>query len=69
MAEKAGLKVHQSLLTTGRYDSVSIIEAPDEQAALAAILGSAAGGYVYWETLHAYTFDEVEKVFSKMPSS
>ncbi len=67
MAEKSGLKIHQSLFTAGRYDQVSIIEAPSEQAALAAMLGSVAGGTIYWETLHAYTAEEVEKVLSKLP--
>ena len=67
MAEKSGLKIHQSLFTTGRYDSVSIIEAPNEQAALAAMLGSVAGGTICWETLHAYTVDEIEKAVSKLP--
>ena len=67
LAEKSGLKIHQSLFTTGRYDLVAIIEAPNEQAALAGMLGSAADGIVYWETLHAYTAEEIEKVVSKLP--
>lgn len=67
MLEKTGVKFHQAFYTTGRYDLVTIVEAPNDQTALLAGLGSAAAGNVYWETLHAYTVDEIEKVVSKIP--
>ncbi len=67
MIEKTGVKFHQALYTTGRYDIVAVVEAPNDQAALAAGLGSAAAGNIYWETLHAYTVDEIDKVVSKIP--
>jgi uncharacterized protein with GYD domain len=67
MLEKSGVKFHNAFYVTGRYDLVAITEAPNDETALAAGLGTAAAGNVYWETLHAYTIEEMEKVVSKIP--
>ncbi len=67
MAENLGVKIRQVLFTTGRYDLVTISEAPSEEAGLAVDLGSAATGNIYWETVNAYTLEQIEKVVSKLP--
>ncbi len=66
MAEKLGVKIHQVLFTTGRYDLVTIAEASNEEAALMLGLGTAATGNIYWETLSAYSLEQFEKVVSKL---
>jgi len=63
----AGVKIHQALYTSGRYDLVVISEAPDEQAANTAALAIMAAGNVVGETLHAYTVEDIDKVVAKLP--
>jgi uncharacterized protein with GYD domain len=48
---KDGIKVHEAYWTLGRYDTVFIFEAPDEKAAMKAML--MAGDMVKSETLVA----------------
>jgi uncharacterized protein with GYD domain len=62
-----GVKVLQTLYTSGRYDLVVISEAPNEQAANAGVLSIMAAGNVVGETLHAFSVDEIEKVVAKLP--
>jgi uncharacterized protein with GYD domain len=63
----AGVKIHQALYTSGRYDLVVVSEAPDDRAANFAALTTMSAGNVVGETLHAYSMDDVEKVVSKLP--
>ncbi len=67
MADKLGVRIHQALFTTGRYDLVTVIEAPNVEAALAVGLGSAATGNIHWETLDAFPVEQIEKVISRLP--
>jgi uncharacterized protein with GYD domain len=54
-------------LTTGRYDAVAMVEAPDDltQAKLALAIGAA--GNTRSETLRAFTEDEYRKMVSELP--
>jgi uncharacterized protein with GYD domain len=63
----AGVKIHQALYTSGRYDLVVISEAPNDQAANVAALSIMRAGNVVGETLHAYSVDEIDKVVAKLP--
>jgi uncharacterized protein with GYD domain len=65
--EKAGIKIHHLLYTTGRYDLISVLDAPNEQAALASGFAILAQGNVVGEVLHAYSIEEIEKVVSRLP--
>lgn len=65
--EKAGIKIHEFLFTTGQYDFVMIAEAANDQVVLAAALATLSRGDVSTETLHAYTVEEMEKIASKLP--
>jgi len=56
--ESRGFKVIGTYWTQGRYDIVSIVEAPDEESMTAGLFNIAATGNVHSETLRAY--DEVE---------
>ena len=63
--EKAGGKfVSDSFLylTLGKYDTASIIEAPNDEAIIRAILDTASLGNVRCETLKAFTIDEAAKI-------
>jgi uncharacterized protein with GYD domain len=66
-AQKAGLRVSQVYWTLGGYDGVLIFDAPDEQAATAAMLGLGAGGNVRTQTLRAFTADEFEAIVAQVP--
>ena len=59
--EKRGFKVVGAYWTQGRYDLVSIVEAPSEEAMLAGLFNIAATGNVHSETLRAHTEAEMEK--------
>jgi uncharacterized protein with GYD domain len=51
--------------TVGPYDIVSIVEAPDEETAVAALLQVSAGGNVRSTTLRAFDRDEMSRIISK----
>lgn len=62
-AKELGIKVQASYLTLGRYDMVTILDAPDEKALLkleASYIGPK--GRTHTETLTAVTADEFETV-------
>ena len=59
--EKRGFKVVGTYWTQGRYDLVSIVDAPSEEAMLAGLFNIAATGNVHSETLRAHTEAEMEK--------
>lgn len=66
--EKAGGKfVSDSFLylTLGRYDTVAIIEAPNDETILPVILSTASLGNVRCETLKAFPIDEAAKIIER----
>ena len=63
--EKRGFKVVGTYWTQGRYDLVSIVDAPSEEAMLAGLFNIAATGNVHSETLRAHTEAEMEKALAK----
>ena len=67
--EKAGGKfVSDSFLylTFGKYDTVSIIEAPNDETIIPAILATASLGNVRCETLKGFTMDEAAKLIERV---
>ena len=52
--------------TQGRYDIVTIVEAPDESAAMSLNLSLGALGNVRTETLRAFSAAEMTKIIGKM---
>jgi uncharacterized protein with GYD domain len=54
-------------LTLGRYDIVSISEAPDDAAAAKVALAVGAAGNVTTETLRAFTEDEYREIVAALP--
>ena len=52
--------------TLGKYDLVSIIEAPDDESATAFALAIAATGNIRIQTLRAFSGDEMNGILGKM---
>jgi uncharacterized protein with GYD domain len=66
MAKKLGVTVKDIFWTQGRYDIVTIVEAPDELSATALNLSLVALGNIRTETLRAFSAADMAKVVSKM---
>jgi uncharacterized protein with GYD domain len=64
-AEKMGIKIHMSFMTLGRYDQVSISEAPDISGPMRMSMMGAEEGSA--ETLVATSFEEGMKWVASMP--
>ena len=66
MAKTFGVTVKEILWTQGRYDVVTIVDAPDEAAAMSLSLSLGALGNVRTETLRAFSADEMTKIVGNM---
>ena len=66
IAETFGATVKELFWTQGRYDIVTIVEAPDEAAASALSLSSAKLGNVRGQTLRAFNAAEMAKILDKV---
>ena len=66
MAKTFGVTVKEILWTQGRYDVVTIVDAPDESAAMSLSLSLGALGNVRTETLRAFSADEMTKIVGNM---
>jgi uncharacterized protein with GYD domain len=60
--EKRGFKVLAHYWTQGRYDLVTIVEAPNEEAMMGGLFSIAEAGNVSSETLRAFTDEEMQKM-------
>jgi len=66
MAKTFGVTVKEIVWTQGRYDVVTILEAPDEQAAMSLELSLGALGNIRTETLRAFSAAEMTAIIGKM---
>jgi uncharacterized protein with GYD domain len=53
--------------TLGPYDIVSVIDAPDDETAMAALLSVAGQGNIRTTTLRAFNAEEMRGVIEKAP--
>jgi uncharacterized protein with GYD domain len=60
--EQRGFKVVGHYWTQGRYDLVTIVEAPSEEAMMSGLFAISEAGNVSSETLRAFTDDEMQKI-------
>ena len=67
MAAQSGIAVRDVFWTLGAYDLVSIMDAREEEAAMATMLTLGAAGNVRTQTLRAFSVDEMEKVLARLP--
>lgn len=63
--EKLGAKLVNIYWTVGPYDLVSVVDAPDDETATAALLQISAAGNVRSTTLRAFGRDEMDRIISK----
>jgi uncharacterized protein with GYD domain len=66
MAKTFGVTVKEIVWTQGRYDVVTIVDAPDESAAMSLSLSLSALGNVRTETLRAFSAAEMTKIVGNM---
>lgn len=66
MFEKAGGKARSFYAVLGRYDTVLIVEAPDDETAARVSLQVSAMGAVHVETLRAFSEDQYMKIVGKI---
>ena len=64
--EEAGGKFVEWNLTMGKYDSVAIIELPDDHAAAGTLLGAGKSGYIETTTLKAFPENQLEKIVNQI---
>jgi uncharacterized protein with GYD domain len=69
MATEAGVEMKEIYWTIGAYDVVMILEASDDQAVAAALLGLASLGNVRTQTLRAFNSSEIRDIISKVPKA
>jgi uncharacterized protein with GYD domain len=62
-----GSELKAFYLTVGRYDIVTISEAPDDAAVAKAALAVGSAGNVTTETLRAFTEDEDREIVAALP--
>jgi uncharacterized protein with GYD domain len=65
-AKKAGCTVKEVYWTQGQYDSVLIMDAPDDASATAAMMSLGKLGYVRTQTLRAFTAAELAPILDKV---
>ena len=63
--EKAGGKVISFYYTAGQYDGVAILEAPDDETVMSALLSLGNRGNVRTITLKAFPMDEAAKIIEE----
>jgi uncharacterized protein with GYD domain len=68
MAGQQGTTFKGWYLTMGPYDSVSIVEAPSDEAIASGVLGEALRGEIESLTMRAFTLEETENLLNQLPT-
>ncbi len=66
LAKTVGVNVKEIFWTVGRYDIVTLVEAPDETSAISLNLSLGALGNVRTESLRAFSAAEMTTIVGKM---
>ncbi len=66
MAKTFGVTVKDLFWTQGRYDTVTIVEAPDEFSAMSLSLSLGALGNIRTESLRAFSATDMTTIVGKM---
>lgn len=64
--EAAGVKMTAFFMTTGQYDMIAIVEAPDDVTFAKAVLANASKGAFTTETCRAFTEDEYRQIIGEL---
>jgi uncharacterized protein with GYD domain len=62
--EKAGARMKDFYLVTGKHDMIAVIEAPDDATLAKALLSTMSQGSVTTETCRAFTESEYRQIMS-----
>jgi uncharacterized protein with GYD domain len=62
-----GAEIRQVFFVMGAYDTVLVVEAPDDETCTRLSLTIGAAGNVHVETLRAFSEDEFRKVVNTIP--
>ena len=65
-AKKLGVKVKEIYWTLGDFDGLVLFDAPDDEAATAAMLQLSSQGNVHTSTCRAFAAAEMEKVVGRL---
>ncbi len=65
LIEASDGKVRELVWTVGEYDLVSVIEFPDEESSMAALLKLGAAGNIRSNTLRAFSTPEMERIIAR----
>lgn len=66
-AGRFGVKMREIYWTQGQYDLVTLLDADNEQAVAAFGLAVCSAGNVRFQTLRAFTKDEMTGILAKLP--
>jgi uncharacterized protein with GYD domain len=67
MAKTAGAEVKQCLLAMGRFDAISIVNAPNDEVMAKVALGLCSVGNAKTETFRLFNEEEIAKLASGLP--
>jgi uncharacterized protein with GYD domain len=67
MAPRFGVKMRELYWTQGQYDLVTLCEADDEASIAAFGLAVCSAGNVRFQTLRAFSKDEMNGILAKLP--
>lgn len=67
MAGRFGVRMREIVWTQGQYDLVTLCEGDDEAAMTAFGLALSSAGNVRFETMRAFTRDEMNGILAKLP--
>jgi uncharacterized protein with GYD domain len=65
LAEKHGARIAHAYWTMGQYDSVAVIEAPDDESITAMMLELTAAGNLRTTTLRAFDHDQMQEIIQR----
>jgi uncharacterized protein with GYD domain len=65
LVERLGGKVRELLWTVGEYDIVSVVEFPDEESGVAALLQVGSAGNIRSNTMRAFSAREMESIVAR----
>ena len=66
LLESADGTLHRTLYTFGKYDGVSIVEAPNDESIMSTLLSIESEGNARTVTLKAFTYEEGTKIIGNL---
>ncbi len=64
--ENAGGKLLETYYTFGKYDGVSIVEAPNDEALMSCLLSIGSQGNARTVTLQVFTYEDASKIMGNI---